>query len=317
MLFLPREILMRLPRPRFLSCALLFAALAAGLPGAAAPARAAQAQPPAPAQTAPGLSPEDQKRILDLKVRARSVSDPKKQLEIYETILNINPDDALAITRVEALQKQIADKTESDQKAQIEAEEEKARRQLLSDALRSGMAALVEAKRTGSSEPLTRARDALARARKYANAGDSEVDQLQAQIDQEAENQRTRRIEVWAFIGLLAAAAIGGLLLVLLRRGGALEMIAGPQPGQVFPLKQETTSIGALAGEVDWAISDPHRKISRRHCGILRSGRHFFVVDRSTNGTLLNGQPLRNGEPALLRRGDQIGLAGDVVIRFR
>ena len=305
---------MRLPQPRLLSCALLFAAMAGGLPAAA---RAAQEQPPAPAQTAPGLSPEDQKRILDLKVRARSVSDPKKQLEIYETILNINPDDALAITRVEALQKQIAEKTEIDQKAQIEAEEEKARRQLLSDALRSGMADLVEAKRTGSSEPLTRARQALATARKYANAGDTEVDQLQAQIDQEAQNQRTRRIEVWAFIGLLAAAAIGGLVLVVLRRGGALEMIAGPQPGQTFPLKKEMTSIGALAGEVDWPISDPHRKISRRHCEILRSGRHFFVVDRSTNGTLLNGQPLRNGEPALLRRGDQIGLAGDVVIRFR
>jgi hypothetical protein len=278
---------------------------------------ALQTQAPPGSPTPSGLPTEDQKRIHELKLKAQDLTDLQKQLEIYRAILKIDPDDALANSKVETLQKELVEKSDNQREQRLDAEEETARRQRVTQALASGEAAVVEAKRTGRSEPLSRAREARDTARKYARAGDAGVDLLEREIDQETADQRTRHIEVWSFVGLLVAGAVALILLFVFRANRVLEMISGPQPGQMFPLKKASVSIGALAAEVDWAITDPHRKISRRHCDIVRSGRHFFIIDRSTNGTLLNGQPLRSGEAALLRRGDQIGLAGDVVIRFR
>jgi len=298
--------------------ALGFGAVAFGLMAGVPAASARQPQPQVTAPAAPGLSTEDQTRIHDLKLKAQDLTDRKKQLDIYRDILKINPDDALANSKVEALTKELAEKIDSDRASRLEADEESVRRKNLAAALAAGVAAVVEAKRTGSSEPLKRARESLDKARKSAKPGDPDVARLEQEIQVEADAHRTQRIEIWAFIGLFVVGAVGAIVFYVLRVGHVLEMIAGPQPGQVFPLKKQSTSIGALAAEVDWAIADPHRKISRRHCEILRNGRHFFIVDRSSNGTLLNRQRLRSGEPALLRRGDQISLAGDdVVIRFR
>ena len=50
---------------------------------------------------------------------------------------------------------------------------------------------------------------------------------------------------------------------------------------------------------------------------ITRSGSRYFLVDVSTNGTWINGRPAPAGEPILLRRGDLISIADDVVLRFR
>ena len=114
---------------------------------------------------------------------------------------------------------------------------------------------------------------------------------------------------------------VGGLVAAFrARKGGGvrqLEMIEGPQPGDAFRLEKETTSLGALAAESDWVIADPARRISRRHCEIARTGRHYFLTDCSSNGTFINGKPAPKGEPVRLRKGDLIALAEDVVVRFR
>jgi predicted component of type VI protein secretion system len=96
-----------------------------------------------------------------------------------------------------------------------------------------------------------------------------------------------------------------------------LEMIEGPAPGDVFQLDKEKTSLGAVAAEADIVITDPFRKISRRHCEINRSGKHYFLIDCSTNGTTVNEKPVPKGEAVLLKKGDRIGLAEEVVLRFR
>jgi hypothetical protein len=96
-----------------------------------------------------------------------------------------------------------------------------------------------------------------------------------------------------------------------------LEMLEGPSPGETFRLEKDTTTLGALPAEADWVIPDPARRISRRHCEITRSGRHYFLTDCSSNGTEINGKPAPKGEPVLLRKGDRIALAEDVIVRFR
>jgi hypothetical protein len=96
-----------------------------------------------------------------------------------------------------------------------------------------------------------------------------------------------------------------------------LEMIEGPQPGEVFLLEKEITTLGAVPVESDWAIPDPSHRVSRRHCDIARSGRHFFLTDHSSNGTFINGRQVPKGEPVLLRKGDRIALTDEILLRFR
>jgi predicted component of type VI protein secretion system len=94
-------------------------------------------------------------------------------------------------------------------------------------------------------------------------------------------------------------------------------MVEGPQAGDVFALEKEITTLGAVAVEADWAILDPSHRISRRHCDIARSGRHYFLTDYSSNGTFVNGRQVPKGEPVLLRKGDRIALTDEILVRFR
>jgi hypothetical protein len=116
----------------------------------------------------------------------------------------------------------------------------------------------------------------------------------------------------------LAVLALGGGLFVMLRkRSRRLEMVEGPERGRVFKLSKELTTIGALDADTDVVIADPYRKISRKHCQIARSGRHFFLIDRSRNGTFLNGRAIPRDEPVLLRLNDEITLCDDVILIYR
>lgn len=96
-----------------------------------------------------------------------------------------------------------------------------------------------------------------------------------------------------------------------------LEMMEGPQAGESFQLEKDITTLGAVAVESDWAIPDPSHRMSRRHCDIGRSGRHYFLTDYSSNGTFINGKRVPKGEPVLLRKGDRIALTDEIVLRFR
>jgi FHA domain len=148
-------------------------------------------------------------------------------------------------------------------------------------------------------------------------------------------NRRLGPSQVWVdralserWVGRLIAMILAGGVLVgglvagwfawrRKKKVSTLEMIEGPNPGEIFRLEKDATVIGALDSESDWAIVDLSRRISRRHCEIERSGRRYFLTDVSTNGTKINGKPAPAGEPTLLRRGDLIALADDVVLRFR
>ena len=70
---------------------------------------------------------------------------------------------------------------------------------------------------------------------------------------------------MWGVAGGLAIVGLAALVFYFRRTGRVLEMIEGPQVGQMFVLRKEATALGALASEVDWTIEDPLRKISRRH----------------------------------------------------
>ena len=99
-------------------------------------------------------------------------------------------------------------------------------------------------------------------------------------------------------------------------RGWVLEGIDGACRGQVFPLEKAELVIGSKGppeGVADIVILDAQRKISRRHCTVMQNGKQFYLMDESTNGTSLNGQPAARGTYVEFRAGDHISLA-DVAV---
>jgi hypothetical protein len=84
-----------------------------------------------------------------------------------------------------------------------------------------------------------------------------------------------------------------------------LEIVEGLGIGRVFDLGMERVTLGTRESDADWVIPDNRRRISRCHCVIVRQGRHYFIADRSTNGTSINGRPIAGSVAA--RRQDRPG----------
>lgn len=259
-------------------------------------------------------------RITDLKRKAREAERAgadEQALKIYDEILDLDPDDPLAGSRSEDLRDKIQRARTQADDLDIERATREAAEARLAALLDRAAQALVEAKGSHAREPLQRAEALLLDARRLITAPDPRLERLEQQAADERRVQRNRAIELWGGIGVLSLLLIGGLAIYFWRRPHSLEMLEGPEPGRLFPLRKDAIVLGALASEADWAIADPMRKVSRRHCEIVKNGRHHFLVDRSTNGTLLNGRPIPPGEPVLLKRGDHIGLGRQVTLRFQ
>jgi ABC transport system ATP-binding/permease protein len=96
-----------------------------------------------------------------------------------------------------------------------------------------------------------------------------------------------------------------------LEKPNRLIMLAGPTPGEEYPLIDERLTIGRAE---DATISVNHNSVSRLHCEVhaLGEGR-FEIVDKgSSNGVRVNGADLRRG---IIEAGDVIEL-GDVKFKF-
>jgi predicted component of type VI protein secretion system len=90
--------------------------------------------------------------------------------------------------------------------------------------------------------------------------------------------------------------------------------------GETLPartLTDGTFTIGR-AQDNDWALPDPDRFLSKRHCAITLRGATWELVDNSANGTYLNRdpEPIGAGRARDLRDGDHL-LIGDYEIEVR
>ncbi len=141
-------------------------------------------------------------------------------------------------------------------------------------------------------------------------------------LEIEARLRRTRT-QFWTLIALLVlllAGAGAGVWIWLRPRKWVLEAIYGPCKGEVFPLEKEEVVIGALGppdGEADIVISDAERKISRTHCSIVQERRRLYVVDGSSNGTMVNEKRIEKESYVRVRSGDEISLADEAVLLLR
>ena len=96
-----------------------------------------------------------------------------------------------------------------------------------------------------------------------------------------------------------------------LEKPNRLVVLAGPNPGEEFPLVGERLTIGRAE---DATISINHNSVSRLHCEVHSLGdARFEIVDKgSSNGVRVNGADLRRG---IIEAGDVIEL-GDVKFKF-
>ena len=91
----------------------------------------------------------------------------------------------------------------------------------------------------------------------------------------------------------------------------SLVLVQGGQPIRTWPLATAELSIGR-AEQSDIPLADPG--VSRNHARVVREGDDFIVEDlRSTNGTEVNGQPIRRRR---LANGDMLKLASST-LQFR
>jgi len=91
----------------------------------------------------------------------------------------------------------------------------------------------------------------------------------------------------------------------------SLVLVQGGQPIRTYPLGAAEMSIGR-AEQSDVPLADPG--VSRNHARVVREGDDFIIEDlRSTNGTEVNGQPVRRRR---LANGDMIKLASST-LQFR
>ena len=87
--------------------------------------------------------------------------------------------------------------------------------------------------------------------------------------------------------------------------------MSGPHEVKAYPLSGTQVSIGR-SERSDIALADPG--VSRNHARIVREGDDFIVEDlQSTNGTEVNGQPVRRRR---LANGDTVKLANST-LQFR
>ncbi|MCS6884991.1 MAG: FHA domain-containing protein [Acidobacteriota bacterium] len=78
------------------------------------------------------------------------------------------------------------------------------------------------------------------------------------------------------------------------------------EAGKLFPTELDKVSIGR---HPDSFIHLNAAHISKEHAVILRRSDGYFLIDRSTNGTLLNGVRIERERPMPIKPGDRISIA--------
>lgn len=125
---------------------------------------------------------------------------------------------------------------------------------------------------------------------------------------------RRRGLGFWPALGLalLAAGTAGGVVLRWRRRSFGELVVRRDDGFAVVRLRGGEVSIGSAPRNT---VTVADRRVSREHAVIaLRGGKIILTDLRTTNGTCVNGQPVRT---ATLRDGDVIVLGGAAELVYR
>jgi FHA domain len=176
-----------------------------------------------------------------------------------------------------------------------------------------------DAKDLLAAKEVDKAHEKVQEARQLAPT-DAEAQKIQKDIDNSFHKRKTLFALKIVFMVLLVAGMVTGLYVLLRTREWVLEGVYGSCQERVFPLDKDEIKIGALGpphGECGIVIRDAGHRISPLHGLIVRSGRHWYFINESTNGMMVNDEEVEKGNMVRLRKGDRLSFAGEAVLILR
>jgi hypothetical protein len=289
------------------------------------------AVPSAPAASATTVQPQivfpadpNKAKVQQLMTQAFNTSDPQQQKQIYQQILELDPNNSAAANGLQQAQQEIdkATATQAQQQtqeqqqvqqdtqtqAQAEAAYQTARSAFLSGDLDTAHNQIGVADKLISNRP---PKDVLREA----------VTALLQRIDS-AIQARTRMRMLGGGVGLASLLAlIAAWWSTRGKKDAYLEVIRGLEKGKKFNLDQEVVHIGAVAEDGgnrnEIVVQDLERSISRFHCEIHKRNGRFFLIDcGSANGTRVDGQRANPGKPMRVKSGTRVELGGTCALRL-
>ncbi|GAA3753587.1 family 16 glycoside hydrolase [Terriglobus aquaticus] len=260
---------------------------------------------------------DDQRKkdqVASLMTQALGSSDPAEQKDLYQQVMRLDPANPNAMAGFKEAQGKLQEKANADAQA---AKGEQAQK---SNEDQTNMA-LVKAQSAFLGGHLSDASNSLSIAERLS-PGNPVVRELRSRINA-ATAQRSRLIMLGSGAGIVSLLAAISLWWRRrrLQRFPVLEVTSGIDAGRSYRIEKDQTRVGAVPQDGgqknDIVVRDVEHAISRFHCEIVRRNGQLYVQDlNSSNGTRVDGERLKPGSAALLRRGTRIELAGTVELRF-
>jgi hypothetical protein len=282
------------------------------------PAVAAGAGAPGASAAAPGIDPT-RPQVQALMKEALATSDPAKQVEIFGSILVLDPNNQVAFNGRQQAQQKL------DESNALKAKETEARvvqAQTAVDNRQNGETARQGAEDALVNGDLARAQTFLSTAEQLL-PGDPRLSALRTRVDQAVSAQDRLR---YALTGAGALALIAAVGVFIRSRGNRqkvpfLEVVEGVDKGKRYFLDQAITRIGAIRQDGgntnEIVLRDVERMISRFHCEIHTRGKEIYLIDNgSANGTMLDKTRLEAGKAVRVKRGGRIDLGGTCVLKL-
>ena len=249
-----------------------------------------------------------------LMTQALTEADPQRQEQLYSEVMRIDPSNPNAMQGYKEAQTKLQQQQNTQAQTQNQQQDERSKQEQTNSSLVAAQSAFLGGHLSEASQALNVA--------ERLNPGNPLVRELRQRISA-SQAVRSRLYFLAGGTGLIALLA--GLAAWLRRRKTqrfpVLEVTSGLDSGRTYRIEKDQTRIGAVPQDGgqknDIVVRDVEHAISRFHCEIVKRNGQLFLQDlNSSNGTRVDGERLKPGNAALLRKGTKIQLAGTVELRF-
>ncbi|MGI4756111.1 MAG: family 16 glycoside hydrolase [Janthinobacterium lividum] len=260
---------------------------------------------------------EDQQNrdhVASLMTQALASTDAAQQKDLYGQVMHLDPANPNAMQGYKEAQAKLQQQQTSEAQVQTQQQDVRSKEEQTNSSLVTAQSAFLGGH-------LSEASNALSVAERLS-PGNPLVRELRSRI---AASQAVRSRLYFLAGGTGLIAAVAALTLWFRRRKTArfpmLEVTSGLDSGRTYRLEKDQTRIGAVPQDGgqknDIVVRDVEHAISRFHCEVVKRNGQLYLQDlNSSNGTRVDGERLKPGNAALLRKGTRIQLAGTVEMRF-
>jgi len=263
-------------------------------------------------------TPQARQQVAHLMSQALKTSDPEQQMQLYDQVVRIDPNNAAAVQGYKDAAAKAAAQQQQQQQQQSQAQQQEVSANERDHQVSDSLAATQSSFLNGN---LKQADTSLKVAERLMPDNPLARD-LRSRINA-AFSLRHRLVFLGSGAGILTLFGVGGLFWRSRRqvRLPILQIVQGLDQGRLYPMDRDVVRIGGIAQDGgqknDIVIRDVEHMISRFHCEIHKKDGNFFLVDtNSSNGTSVNGERTQPNQLVMLRKGSKIDLGGSTVLRF-